>query len=154
MTPWYMYLHKFVKQLKAFKNSNPISIRNRHNVELKKVFLRFKNIIWSFFFLIVWFKRWPNCHFEDWNIASWVELEFQPRKSLFGWENHEKFSSWLPSSLLGSPQTVLGPNTLCTFRILKFSRLFMMIWQKNLKWFFHFADSFQAVFSPNLKGQF
>ena len=77
-----IYLNKFVKQLKAFKNSNPISIRNCHNVELKQVLinswiliqsstfvLRLINIIWSFFFLIVWFKRWPNCHFEDWNIS-------------------------------------------------------------------------------------
>ena len=96
LTTWFRYLHRIVKQLKAFKNSNLTSIRNRNNVEpkiLKKIPLCFKNMgtlkyYMKFLFsnsLIQKMTKLPLWRLK--HLSSWVELEFQPRKSLFGWEN-------------------------------------------------------------------
>ena len=70
---------------------------------------------------------------------STTEISFRVRKY------HEKFSSWLPSSLLESPQTVLGPNTLCTFQTSKFSRIFMMTWNKDLSFYKQCSSCFVAI---------
>ena len=145
-------MHKFVKQLKAFRNSNLTSIRNRNNVEpkiLKKIPLCFKNMgtlkyYMKFLFsnsLIQKMTKLPLWRLK--HLSSWVELEFQPRKSLFGWENIMR--NFLLDSLLPywGPLKQYLAQTHCV--LFKFQNSVEFLWWLDRK-ICHFADSFQAGF--------